>query len=565
MAQEKFIKWLNENMPNIGRFTLNEGTGSIPGTKGKLEANAKYLNQIADAVGINGKIPTETEASEILMAGKADDIPVFFKDTNGTLNVTRSKVDSVASALTKNGMNCEVLKDELLIKFEDGQSTSIRFTSKSVSKKSHGEETIVGKYFTSQNFVTAVQESVTAGILQLMASKHKIREVTLPDFIKNMIGGDKAEKKLSNFQKWLLASNPATDEGICRYIDCGVNPADAEQWQREWVSFLINGQSASDRWITAFNNLYNSSILGEIASVFKNGVSNWSAARFMHFFTKTGDKTYHGSWLENYLVNDRCGMQKDTVDKTDIILCFNETKAKQAVAELFAQDDRQEYFRLMNQFINDKDFIGISLKKVGSSVNLSAVNFKTGSTAIGQNIADEKKICLKFEDVGSKNNTFDIKNAKIANPSLTDDKGKYKVSYIIQIKFNKGHGHDIHQGDDDILNINVRSGNSSHKSVVIEGAITNAKAQLGKMGTFVKDVLKYDATADYTRRVDARSTPEEVAAAYLAVAKNFLALIKANEEGFYRILAGGIAYPVQLGKAEDDNFIIESAPYIKIY
>lgn len=184
MAQEKFIKWLNENMPNIGRFTMNEGTGSIPGTKGKLEANAKYLNQIADAVGINGKIPTETEASEILMAGKADDIPVFFKDTNGTLNVTRSKVDSVASALTKKGMNCEVLKDELLIQFEDGQSTSIRFSNKSVSKKSHGEETIVGKYFTSQNFVTAVQESVAAGILQLMASKHKIHEVTLPDFIK---------------------------------------------------------------------------------------------------------------------------------------------------------------------------------------------------------------------------------------------------------------------------------------------------------------------------------------------------------------------------------------------
>ena len=84
------------------------------------------------------------------------------------------------------------------------------------------------------------------------------------------------------------------------------------------------------------------------------------------------------------------------------------------------------------------------------------------------------------------------------------------------------------------------------------------------MGDPLLKYFKYSPSDELKKLVTPKDSPEKISKAYIKVANDILHLFKSNEEVFYRILADGVGYPLQLGKNKN-NVIINSAPYIKIY
>lgn len=573
---KQFSSWLNENFKGLVKFNLFEASNKISNTEKGWNANQDKLKILGDLFGVEGKLLTAEEAQVAVNADKPFS-NVFLGKKSDTIKVIVSKpfVQQTIEVLNAAGVKATIGGEGILLTFDDGMTGQIYSSGIVITKKGgKNGEMISSNILPSQT--TEIQEPIYAAILEAMAHKDKVNG-ELPEYIAEYLGPRKV-KSLDNFDKWILSSDPVQKTGICRYVDFPGANSDVRGFQLELCNFLCGAKS--DTWLKAFNNLYHSNVIEEIGKVFKNGVANWSAARFIHFHTRATGKSAgfgKGSWVGSYLSDNRTdkNVQKDTIDKSDIFLCFNTQKAKQIVDEMVpgAEFTREQYCSIMNKYVNDKDFIGISLKKIGGGVSVSAVNFKVFTTAQGDNISDDKKVRFKFEAPKSKNNTLDITHAKIMNPELTDEKGKLKVTFQIAIPFNKGHGHDIHVPDNEIVLINVRSNSTSGLSCTVEGSFKSASAQLGKMNTAIEQYVPgFNPTAMLKRFCGASKTdtkasldPEVVAQGYRSVAEEILQLFKKDEELCTRIIALGAGYPVEEGTKEEPIYIMDSSPYVKIY
>jgi len=550
---ESFSSWLNSKGIDT-KFSLNEAVDSnkIANTTVGAGKNPEYFRILDKAIGINGKIPNEHEAQELLKNG-VELIPAYWNESKGQISIPKVFVDAVIKQLLKKKLDCESANGSLRVIFNDGKYIDLHITGKKIELATGKGDVSASKQFLVPE--TPAQESITASILQAKADKVKMGG-TIPECVVKFLG-EKKVKGLNDFAKWILSSDPTKNTGLCKYIDFQVPDGMVEEFQTELANFMFGGNQP---WFKSFNKLYESSILQEISSVFKNGVSNWTAAKFCHFWNRIGGKTFRGSWIDSYLNEGRCGEpSKDTVDKSDIFLCFNLGEAQRVVTDLMRTETREEYFTKMNTYINEKSFIGISLKKISGEVNLSAVNFKTATTAVGDNINDAKKICFKFIKPGDKGNTLNLQAAKIrpaADPNA--------VTYEIRVPFNVKHAHDVHMSDGTELIVAIRSNGSRFGAITVEGKFTGASAQLGKMVDPIKNRFNYSPSNALKSRIKPTDSKEKVARGYKSVADELLRLFTSDEETFYKILADGVGYPLQIGKNKN-NVIINSAPYIKIY
>lgn len=560
---KKFGEWLTEKTFD-NKFVLNEeydvknDPNCLKSTAIVINKNKDFFDKIAAAVGVEGRFPLASEGRAMIQAGQVDAVPVFLNDDKkDTLKLAISKeyLPQIVAALKKAKFKVSVEGNTVFIEGKDGRYTAVHATGTTLTAaagKEEGSGTAVKKYLMPE---TPAQESMIATILQVKAEGGISAPDDVPECVKKFLG-EKKIKKLSEFGRWIYSSNPVEHTGLCRYIDFKVPDDDVEGFQIELANFLDKG---ADNWFKSFEKLYNSNILQEISSVFRNGVRNWKQALFMHFWKYYHGKDMRGTWVEHYLYDGRCNAPKDNVDKADIFLCFNPNVAQRIVEDLMATKQREEYFRKMTQYINQKSFIGISLKKIGKAVTLSAVNFKTYTTATGDNINPEKKVFLKFVKPGSKNNTLSIQEAFI-KPSTSDA----NVTYEIRIPFNKGHAHDLHMPDNATMLITCRSNGSDFGKITVEAKFQNAAANLGKLVDPLKEMFKYSPTKTLASRINRKMTPQQVSAGYRSIAEDILKLFKGNELKVYQILAQGIGYPIQRG-TDPNNVIVDSAPYIKIY
>lgn len=562
---KKFGEWLTEKAFD-NTFVLNEEIADdfrkdpnyIKSTEKEVAKNKDFFDKIAAVIGVNGKIPLASEGRRLIQSGEVKAVPFFLNDDkkdNQKLAISKAFLPDVIAALKKAKYTVTVEGSNCFIQAKDGKFTAIHTTGTvltAAAGKEEGSGTAVQKYLMPE---TPAQESMIATILQVKAEGGITDPGDVPECVKKFLG-EKKVKKLSAFGRWILSSNPVEHSGLCGYIDFKVPEDDVEGFQIELANFLFSG---ADNWFKSFEKLYNSNILQEISSVFKNGVRNWKQALFMHFWRYFHGEDLRGSWVEHYLYDGRCNAPKDNVDKADIFLCFNPNAAQRIVEDLMATKQREDYFRKMTRYINQKSFIGISLKKIGGAVTLSAVNFKTYTTAVGDNINPEKKVFLKFVKPGSRNNTLNIQEAFI-KPSTSDK----NVTYEIRVPFNKGHAHDLHMPDDACMLITCRSNGSDFGKITVEAKFQNAAANLGKLVEPLKSLFKYSPTETLAARINRKMTPQQVSAGYRSIAEDIIKLFKGNELKVYQMLAQGIGYPIQQGK-DPNNVIVDSAPYIKIY
>lgn len=569
--KESFGEWLNAKGIST-EFALDEAASKKPAKKAapaaaskKLSSteksvakNSDFFGELAKVIGTEGQFLTSGAARQKLKDGYDGIIPVFINGEGGPqakLYISKAYANDVKAKLDAAGYETEIVGSSLAVKSADGTETEIHIGGNEIKLevgKGSGAGSAIEKYLVP---ATPTQESIIASILQAKAENAVKDPGDVPECVKNFLG-EKVIKKLSAFGRWLLSSNPVTHTGVCYYDSFRVPDDDVEGFQVELAHFLFNG---TETWYKSFEKLYNSNILQEISSVFKNGVSNWKQALFLHFWRYFHGQDLRDTWVDHYLNDGRCGAVKDNVDKADIFLCFNPRMAQKIVQDLLTTKTRQEYFDKMTRYINDKSFIGISLKKIGSSVTLSAVNFKTYTNATGDNINPEKKVLLKFVKPGDKNNTLNIAGAKIM-PSTSDA----NVTYTIEVPFNPNHAHDLHMPDNSCMLITVRSNGSSFGKITVEAKFKNAAAQLGKLVEPLKTFFGYSPTDALKNRAKPRMTPQEVSAAYRSIAEDIIGMFQQKEEAVYQMLAQGIGYPIQVGK-DPSNVKIDSAPYIKIY
>lgn len=570
--KESFSDWLNAKQIDTS-IVLDEAaakkpakkaaptsaSNKLPSTEKSVEKNSDFFGELAKVIGTEGQFLTSGAARQKLKDGYDGIIPVFING-EGTpqakLYISKAYANEVKDKLDDAGYETEIIGGAVLaVKSADGTETEIHIGKNEIKLevgKGSGSGSAIEKYLVP---ATPTQESIIASILQAKAENSVKDPGDVPECVKNFLG-EKVVKKLSAFGRWLLSSNPVTHTGVCYYDSFRVPDDDVEGFQIELAHFLFNG---TETWYKSFEKLYNSNILQEISSVFKNGVSNWKQALFLHFWRYFHGQDLRDTWVDHYLNDGRCGVVKDNVDKADIFLCFNPKTAQKIVQDLLTTKTRQEYFDKMTRYINDKSFIGISLKKIGSSVTLSAVNFKTYTNATGDNINPEKKVLLKFFKPGDKNNTLNIAGAKIM-PSTSDE----NVTYTIEVPFNPKHAHDLHMPDNSCMLITVRSNGSSFGKITVEAKFKNAAAQLGKLVVPLKIFFNYSPTDALKNRAKPRMSPQEVAAAYRSIAEDIIGMFQQKEEAVYQMLAQGIGYPIQVGK-DPSNVKIDSAPYIKIY
>ena len=530
----------------------------IPSTEKGIADNSDFFGKLAKVIGTEGKFLPAEAARQKLKDGYDGIIPVFINpgSTTSKLYISKKYANEVKDKLDDAGYETEIIGGSTLaVKDEEGYYTEIHVGGNEIKievGKGEGSGSAIEKYLMPR---TPSQECMIAAILQAKAENAIKDPGDVPECVKNFLG-EKEIKKLSGFGRWILSSNPVTHTGLCFYDCFRVPDDDVESFQIELANFLFK---SADNWYKSFEKLYNSNILQEISSVFKNGVSNWKQALFMHFWRYFHGQDMRDTWVDQYLNNNRCGAKKDNVDKADIFLCFNPKTAQKIVQDLMTTKTREEYFEKMTRYINEKSFIGISLKKIGKTVTLSAVNFKTYTNATGSNINDEKKVFLKYMKSGDKNNTLDITGAYI-KPSTSDT----NVTFEIVVPFNAGHAHDLHMPDNACMLVTVRSNGSNVGKITVEAKFKNAAAALGKMVEPLKEFFNYSPTEELSKRIDPRMPIQKISAGYRSVAQDLINLFKADEYKLYQVLAQGIGYPIQLGK-DKNNIIVDSAPYIKIY
>jgi len=542
-----FRDWFNKEPIQLDEKKAPAVKTEINATKKNLEKYNQYMPELLKYIGSNGIIPTEEEAAKMLQNQKyngffwrKDDLK--YVGSSARSNDDKLQAELALNTLETNHVEFQDLKDSMYIVMHDGFKIKLTATGKGITVAEAGKEVITPKYFIDE---TGTQESITAAVLNILNKPTKIDGIISPQLAEFI--GEKGIKKIekhknANFIKWLITSNPKLKTGICSQLD--YSHADPLYFQKELYNFLEGA------WLKHFINLYNSKIINEISTVYTDGF-DMSHAKFLHF-----NMYGYGvsSILGKYLRDGRAGVaNKDELDKGDIILCTDINAANAALKDLMTNyKDTKSYCTAVNKYIINKVLIPISLKQTKNLVNLAAVNFKSFTTASGDNIADDKKVIVKYYNKGNKENTFDFSNAECTHAK--DGISSYIKVPILNPKHLITH--------ENVLTCRVGSNSSKFGVIIAEFAIEHYPAQLGKC-TSALSKFGISLASELNSRISRNSSDAEIKKAYDYCADLVLDAFKKHPKEMNKIFALGAGYPVQFGADKEPE--LDSAPYIKIY
>lgn len=398
---------------------------------------------------------------------------------------------------------------------------------------------------------TDFQEAVIAALMQM-----RIDNVQIP------IPSDKKKAKYP-VQAWMESSDPVKRTGICKYLDYSVPPEDVEQFQAE-INMILT--SNNNGWRNCFEAIFRQDWRQVIDSVFVKKPT-WFKPLFIHDNLRLPSNIKASA--AKFLGKQRCGVQKDTVDKTDVLLVFNGAEATDLMEHCmkFGKDQVKEHNNFVNEMINQGRMLGLSLKQTGANVMVAAVNFNLRTTAVGDNINDKYKVVVQIDPSNPANCTFNCNKKALDIPPYKEG----VKTYVIGVPFNKGHANDLHAADDDMLGIFIReAGGTKQCNFGLKGA----KAFFGKGNLALKDTVPdepsyrpIDLTAIINNAIaDGKSVP---AAVYEGV-KRIASLIFTHPWTFTKIFAKSAGYPLAIlgkdkkGKKHYDYEIV-AAPYLKIF
>jgi len=398
---------------------------------------------------------------------------------------------------------------------------------------------------------TDFQEAVIAALMQM-----KVDQIEIP------IPSDKKKAKYP-VQAWMESSDPVRKTGICKYLDYTVPPEDVEQFQAE-INMILT--SNSNGWRNCFEAIYRQDWKQVINSVFIKSPT-WFKPLFIHDNLRLPANIKESA--KKFLGRQRCEVQKDTVDKTDVLLVFNSAEAADLMDRCmeFKKDQIEEHNNFVNEMINQGRMLGLSLKQTGADVMVAAVNFNLRTTAVGDNINDKYKVVVQIDPTNPDNCTFNCKKAALDIPKFKEG----VKTYCIGVPFNKGHANDLHAADDDMLGIFIReAGGTKQCNFGLKGA----KAFFGKGNLALKETVPDEPNyrpIDLTAIINnAKAEGKSVPAAVYEGVKRIASLIFTHPWTFTKIFAKSAGYPLAiLGKDKRGkkkyNYEIVAAPYLKIF
>lgn len=389
------------------------------------------------------------------------------------------------------------------------------------------------KTFGSGATMTAIQESITAVILELKCNKTPI--AVSDDALR-----EAKTKEAAPIIKWLLASKPSENSGICKYINFPKMTDD---------DFFIAMSSFIKDWGSSIEKVYNADIRGLVNSIFKHGI----AAKTWHFGHFGRKDMTNIPELKSYLANDRAGMQKDMVDKSDIVLFFNANEAKAIMRKAMTAKTIEEHNAILNEAFINKKLLGISLKQIGGQFNLIGVNFNKALTnAANDEINADKIAAVVCNTKNTKENTFtpnSISEIKYAETST----GKL----FITVNNKKS----IHINN--LLQLDFRTKGSPRIAVIIYEK--GAKAYMGNgKNSFSKETINGLPALNFDiAMIEKMHAGEPTNEIINLVMNRFAALLKSKDgvKRFSLAFADAVGYSF----VSDDVFTQVSAPYIKIY
>lgn len=506
----------------------------------------KYPDVEDEIISIFGNTFTSDEELE-----NSDNVGLFYKISEDKKGVITKKL-----CVSTNSPALEIIKSDEHSVFIDSGAWWVYTLPSGTELRMHQSSKKKGfKYITN---TTAFQESVFAMLMQLKVSDF---EMPMP-----------TDKKLASYpvSTWLtsLTNNKPTIVASQIFkdvpgLDYNVPANDVETFINEVKTIL---SSNSNGWRNSFEAVWKVDWKERLNSIYVKP-PKWTKPLFIHDNLRFSEDLKKAAG--NFLRGNRCGQQKDTIDKTDVLLVFNGAEASRIFREVAAfttKADIPAHNKYINDLINKGELLGISLKQTGKNVVVSAVNFNIKTTAVGDNIKDENKVVIKFDTKNPKNSTLNCAGAIM--PQFNDK----VVTYKILIPINKSHTHDMHIDDvigenkDANIAVIIRvAGGKSQLNFMINGT----KAFLGKGNqamagdsTNTKEYQGINITQIWKEGMEAgRSSAESI---YNAVEKVYQLIIH-NPPVFNKIFAKSVGYPLAIIDGSKVNYELASTPYVKIY
>jgi hypothetical protein len=274
---------------------------------------------------------------------------------------------------------------------------------------------------------------------------------------------------------------------------------------------------------------------------------------FGHFQRKDQKGLY--ALLKQYLDADRIGQQKDDIDKSDIILYFNQQDAKVTMNAALHASSVEEHNEILNNAFFNKRFLGISLKQVGSTFNLVGVNLSNAFTNVmGDEINNDKVVRVICKNRNAKNNTFiencvDTKKIEVAAKTV-----------VIPIKVNNKSS--IHVSNDVSLTLRTK-GTERINAILMEiGAsafLGNAKGKFAAKKVNELPAMDFDIKGIEDELIKKFDLPQRLK----KITKMFCDIMKlpGGVKRFAVSFADASGYSIET----DRDYYQLSAPYIKIY
>lgn len=381
--------------------------------------------------------------------------------------------------------------------------------------------------------MTEIQESITSVLLEMNVNR-------VPLNINDEAVPEKFKKK-PDIIKWLISSKPSQESGICHYMDFGLSD---EEFAVAMTNFL-------DSWGKSMEKIYGANVRQLISAIYKRGITakKWI---FGHF----GRKDLAGiPELEQYLKNDRCGVNKDDADKSDIVLFFNPAVARRIMRSAMGAKSIAEHNEILNNAFFKQNLIGISLKQLGSTFNLIGVNLNNSFTNVSsEEINPDKVAAVIHRTRNTARNTFNTSMIKRIAPAKSlsgtielepNNKKSIHINREVQITFRT-------RGTP---TISVTIGEKGAKALMGSAKQSFAKKEINGIPGMNFDIAGIEEAmggkhGDTTKKIN-------------AIMKEFLAIVQAKGglKKFALAFADAIGYSFE----SDESFVQLSAPYIKIY
>lgn len=389
--------------------------------------------------------------------------------------------------------------------------------------------------------ITKLQEAITAVLLEMNCDG---KTNTSLKFKKEEVPEEFAKKNDKfNILKWMLTSNPETKSGICAYVDFPI---------KEKAKFASAMLEFVKTWGNSFVKVFNiSSVKQLINSIYKTPITSgkW---HFGHF--GRNDQPALKATLESYLSGNRVGVQKDSIDKSDIVLYFNQTEANKIMKSALQAQTKEEHNSILTDAFMQKKLIGISLKKITGDVSLVGVNISNALTnANGPEIADGKTIAVKYFSKNTKQNTF-TRGSFINEPRLAAEKTG-------ELRIGVNNKESIHV-DKDIL-LAIRTKGTANLFAVLREANSQANFGNAKVAFAKTEVNGLPGLGFNMNEIQNAINKRPINKQIKIMFDEFRKIISkpGGVKKFSVAFADAAGYSVII----DDNFTQIAAPYIKIY